>query len=83
MISLPNFTNKMELTQAQYDKLLELYIESIVDDMDMNSLIQFAKEQLEIELRENCSIPDDLVEEISCLYGEEYTQDLLESVKNV
>lgn len=73
----------MELTQQQYDKLLELYIESIIDGMDIDTLVQFASEQLEENIRENCSIPDDLIEEISEIYGEEYTQDLLESVVNV
>ena len=65
MISLPNFANKMELTQDQYDKLLAIYIESIVDGMDLDSLVQFASDTIEQNLRETCSAPDELIEEIS------------------
>ena len=83
MISLPNFTNKMELTQDQYDKLLALYIESIVDGMDLDSLVQFASETIEENLRETCSAPDELIEEISRFYDEEYVNDMIESVVNV
>ena len=83
MISLPNFSNKMELTQDQYDKLLELYIEQIVDGMDLDSLVQFASEQIELSLRESCSTPDELIEEISQFYDEDYVNDLVESVVNV
>jgi len=83
MISLPNFTNKMELTQQQYDSLLANYIEQIVDGMDMDSLIQFASEQLELNLRETCSTPDELIEEISQFYDEDFVNDMVESVVNV
>ena len=80
MISLPNPYSKMELTQDQYDKLLANYIEQIVDGMDLDSLVQFASEQLEINLRENCSTPDELIEEISLFYDEDYVNDMIESV---
>jgi len=72
----------MELTQQQYDSLLERYIETIVDDMDLDCLIQFASEQMEINLRQNCSTPDELMEEIERVYDTEVLQDLLESVEN-
>jgi len=80
MISLPNFTNKMTLTQDQYDKLLAIYIESIVDGMDLDSLVQFASDTLEENLRATCSLPEELIEEISQFYDEEYVNDLVESV---
>ena len=80
MISLPNPTNKMELTQDQYDKLLALYIEQIVDGMDLDSLVQFASDTIEENLRATCSAPDELIEEISRFYDEEYVNDLVESV---
>jgi hypothetical protein len=73
----------MELTQEQYDKLLALYIEQIVDGMDMDSLIQFASEQIELNLRETCSTPDELIEEISQFYDEDFVNDMVESVVNV
>ena len=80
MISLPNFTNKMTLTEAQYDQLLANYIEMVVDGMDLDSLVQFASEQLEINLRENCSTPDELIDEISLFYDEDYVNEMVESV---
>jgi hypothetical protein len=82
MISLPNFTNKMELTQQQYDSLLANYIEQIVDGMDMDSLIQFASDMIEQNLRETCSTPDELIEEISQFYDEEYVNEMVQSVTN-
>lgn len=82
MISLPNFTN-MELTQQQYDSLLAIYVEQIVDGMDMDSLIQFASDMIESNLRESCSHPDELIEEISQFYDEDYVQEMIESVTNV
>ncbi len=81
MISLPNFSNKMDLTQDQYDKLLANYIEQIVDGMDMDSLIQFASDMLEQNLRESCSTPDELIEEISQFYDEEYVNEMVETIK--
>lgn len=70
----------MELTQQQYDSLLANYIEQLVDGMDLDSLVQFASEQIELNLRESCSTPDELIEEISQFYDDEYVQDMLESV---
>ena len=72
----------MELTQDQYDKLLANYIESIIDGMDLDCLIQFASEQLEINLRQNCSTPDELMEEIERVYDSEELESMLESVLN-
>ncbi len=72
----------MELTQDQYDKLLANYIEQIVDGMDLDCLIQFASEQLEINLRQNCSTPDELMEEIERVYDSEELESMLESVLN-
>ena len=77
-----SFTN-MELTQEQYDQLLANYIEQTVDGMDMDSLIQFASDMMEQSLRETCSTPDELIEEISRFYDEEDVQEMVESVKNV
>ena len=70
----------MELTQDQYDKLLANYIEQIVDGMDLDSLVQFASETIEQNLRETCSLPEELIEEISQFYDEEFVNDMIESV---
>ena len=83
MISLPNPTNKMSLSQEQYDSLLANYIEQLVDGMDLDSLVQFASEQIELNLRENCSTDDELIEEIENVYDEEFAQDMVEYVMNV
>ena len=80
MISLPNPQTKMSLTQDQYDKLLANYIEQIVDGMDLDSLIQFASEQLELNLRQNCSLDVELVEEIGRFTDEEYVAEMLQDV---
>jgi len=80
MISLPNPTNKMTLTQDQYDKLLAVYIEQIVDGMDLDSLVQFVSETLEENLRVTCSLPEELIEEISLFYDEDYVNEMIESV---
>jgi len=80
MISLPNFSNKMELTQDQYDKLLAIYVESIVDGMDLDSLVQFASETIEENIRRDFSLPEELIEEISQFYDEEYVNEMIESV---
>ena len=81
MISLPNPTSKMTLTEAQYDQLLANYIEQLVDGMDLDCLVQFASEQLEINLRESCPTSGELIDEISLFYDEDYVNEMVESVK--
>jgi len=61
----------MTLTQDQYDQLLANYAESLVDGMDMDSLVQFAMEQIEINIRRNCSLDEELIEEIGRFYDDE------------
>jgi trehalose-6-phosphate synthase len=80
VISLPNPKTKMTLTQVQYDQLLSNYAEQIVEGMDMDDLVQFAMEQLEQNLRANCSSDDELIEEIGRFYDEEYVASMLEDV---
>lgn len=70
----------MSLTQDQYDQLLANYAESIVDGMDMDTLVTFAVEQIEENLRRNCSMDEELVEEIGRFYDDEYVADMIDSV---
>ena len=70
----------MKLTQEQYDSLLSKYIEMIVDGMDLDSLIQFVSDTIEENLRNSCSIDEELIEEISQFYDSEVINDMLESV---
>ena len=69
-----------QLTQDQYDQLLANYAESLVDGMDMDSLVQFAIEQIELNLRKSCSLDEELIEEISRFYDDEQVASMLESV---
>ena len=70
----------MTLTQDQYDKLLANYAESLVDGMDMDSLVQFAMEQIEENIRRNCSLDEELIEEIGRYYEETEVASMLEDV---
>lgn len=70
----------MKLTQEQYDSLLSKYIEMIVDGMDLDSLIQFASDTIEENLRNSCSMDEELIEEISQFYDSEIVNDMLESI---
>ena len=81
MISLPNFTNKMTLTQDQIYKLTQLYAERVVDGMDIRDLCVFAQEMIVdnmIDYNES-----ELMEELSHYYDDEELQELVEEVKNV
>ncbi|NBW41507.1 hypothetical protein EBR25_10980 [bacterium] len=70
----------MSLTQDQYDQLLENYVSCIVDGMDIDTLVQFAKEQMELNLRKNCSMDEELIEEIGRFNDESDVAAMLEDV---
>lgn len=70
----------MTLTQDQYDQLLANYAHSIVEGMDIDDLVAFAVDQIEENLRRNCSMDEELMEEIGRFYDEEYVADMIESV---
>lgn len=70
----------MSLTQEQYDQLLSNYVEQIVDGMDIDSLVEFAVEQIEMNLRRNCSMDEELIEEISRFNDESDVASMLEDV---
>jgi predicted RNA-binding protein Jag len=65
-------------TTDQIREFVENYAERIVDDMDTKTLMQFAYdaivENLEIQS------PDDILEQISCVYDDDIVEELLESV---
>ena len=73
----------MNLTQDQYDKLLSLYVYKVIDDMDIKTLICFAAEQLEQSLRDSCSLPEELIEEIESMYDEDGLEELMEEALTV
>lgn len=70
----------MTLTREQYDQLLTNYCESILDGMDMDTLLEFAHEQLEMILRASCVSDEALIEEISRFNDESDVAAMLEDV---
>jgi len=69
-----------KLTCDQYEQLLTNYAESIVDGMDVDSLVQFAMEQIEENIRRMFSLDEELIEEISRFYDESDVAAMLEDV---
>ena len=65
------------MTINQIDQLKNAYAEMIVEGMDMNSLITFAVESIEQNLK-NYDM-DDLKQEIIDCYGEDVLSDMLSS----
>lgn len=81
MISLPNPTNKMTLSQDQLSKLTQLYAERVVDGMDVRDLCAFAIDTIVdnmIDYNES-----ELMEELSHYYDDDELQELVEDVKNM
>jgi hypothetical protein len=78
MISLPNPTNKMTLSNDQLRKLIEAYAERVVDNMDIRDLCVFAMDTIVdnmIDYNES-----ELMEELSHYYDEDELNELVESV---
>ena len=85
----PNATNSeldakkivknVELTSLQRDELTSQYVELVVDSMDMDSLVQYAKEQL-IAYHNEDSL-ECLKEDIDN-YDEELFDELVDNVTN-
>jgi len=81
MISLPNPTSKMTLTQDQIYKLTQLYAARVVDNMDMRDLCAFAIDTIVDNM--NDYNESELMEELSHYYEDDELQELVEEVKNV
>ena len=65
------------MTINQIDQLKNAYAEMIVEGMDMNSLITFAVESIEQNLKDYDL--NDIKDEIVDCYGEEVLSDMLKS----
>jgi len=78
MISLPNPTSKMSLTQDQLYKLIQLYAERVVDGMDMRDLCAFAIDTIVDNM--NDYNESELMEELSHYYDDDELNELVESV---
>jgi hypothetical protein len=72
----------MSLTQSRYDSLIAKYASDIVEGMDMDSLIEFACDTIEENLRKMHQTSDELIQEISEIYGEDYAKEFVESAMN-
>ena len=70
-------TNK-ELNPKQRDELIEQYVELVVDNMDVKSMMQFITEELEIRYR-NDYTDDELREEINN-FDEQLYDELIDNV---
>jgi len=80
MISLPNPTNKMTLTNEQLSTLIDNYANLVIDGMDMDTLVQFAYDSLVAEF--NKYSEKELISEIEELYDNDTLEMLLESVND-
>ena len=71
----------MTLNKAQFDQLVENYVSQIVEGLDVESLETMVTDLL---VREYETYTEEfIVGEIVDLYGEEFAQELLESVTEV
>lgn len=66
------------LSNDQIHQLVENYAERIVDDMDTKTLMQFAYDVIVENL--NIQSPDDILNEISCVYDDDIVEELIDSV---
>jgi hypothetical protein len=71
----------MTLNKAQFDQLVENYVSQIVEGLDVESLETMVTDLL---VREYETYTEEfIVGEVEELYGEEFAQELLESVTEV
>jgi hypothetical protein len=66
------------LTSDQIQQFVENYAERIVDDMDTKCLMQFVYDTIVENL--NIQSPDDILNEVSCVYDDDIVEELIESV---
>ena len=80
MISLPNPHNKMTLSNDQIRKLIAIYAERVVDNMDVRDLCAFAIDTICDNMTDYNE--SELMEELSHYYDDEELNELVESVKD-
>jgi hypothetical protein len=68
----------MTLTPEQNSEIVEKYCDRVVDEMDTKSMAQMLYDMLVDSFQ--CSNQHDMEELICAIYGEEYYQELVESV---
>jgi len=80
MISLPNPTNKMTLTNDQLRSLIAAYAQDVVDSMDVRDLCAFAIDTISDNMDGMSEI--EVLDEMSHYYDEDVLNELIESVTN-
>ena len=76
-----SWTNKMKLNKAQFEQLVENYVSQIVEGLDVESLESMVTDLL---IREYETYTEEqIVGEVTEIYGEEFTTELLESATDV
>ena len=73
-------SDKVTLTYAQKNELIQQYVELVVDNMDVKSMMQFITEELEIRYR-NDYTDEELREEINN-FDDELYDELVDNVTN-
>jgi len=68
----------MTLTSQQLNQLIILYAERCVDDMDTKCLMQFVYDAI-VDNMANMS-EHEVLDQLSCVYGDETVQIMVESV---
>ena len=71
----------MTLNKAQFDQLVENYVSQIVEGLDVESLESMVTDLLIREYETHTE--EQIVNEITEIYGEEFATDLLESATGV
>ena len=67
-----------DLTSAQRDELIEQYVELVVDNMDVKSMMQFITDTLKDEYNDYSD--DELKCQIECTHDEELYEELVDNV---
>ena len=73
-----SFTNKMTLNQDQIRKLIQLYAERVVDNMDIRDLCAFAIDTIVDNMDDYNE--SELMEELSHYYDDDELQEMVEEV---
>ena len=70
-----------ELNLTQKDELIEQYVEIVVDNMDVKSMMQFITDTLKDEYNDYSD--DELKCQIECTHDEELYDELVDNVNNM
>ena len=72
--------NKLQLDKEQFEQLLDMYIDTIVDSMSMEDFQQYVRNDLNVFLYK-CS-ESELINEISYTLDDEMLEEFLTTIKS-